>query len=160
MASLLDGLKEAIIEAIRPGTRQELNEGEVLRQMYSAENANNIRQNQWYRLHNQNGDCVGFSFVCTCMGEYQLLSAFEWMRDYKCQRCGSKFDLLRFVGIKAANGEFTKKPEEWEKFLAKLPIRPRLAGKQQPRFVDTWGAETAETVQWAGTKPYAPEGWR
>jgi hypothetical protein len=159
MASLLDGFKNAIIEALRPGTREALGEREVLRQMYSAENAGRIQPNAWYRLHNQNGDCVGFSFVCNCNVERQMLSAFEWMRDYSCPQCGAKFDLLRSVGIKAANGEFTKKPEEWEKLLATLPIRPRMQGKPTPKAVDTWESSGSGEVEWTGSKPYSVEGW-
>lgn len=137
--SLLDGLKEAIVEVLRPGTRQALGEREALRQMYSHSNAQNILPNTWYRLYNQAGACVGFAFVCPCMVERQLLSAFEWMRDYTCPQCKAKFDLLRHVGIKSADGEFKVKPEDWEKLLAKLPVRPRLAGgPARPPFIDTW----------------------
>jgi len=159
MASILEGLRTLIIERLRPGTREALGEREVLRQMYSAENAGRIQPNSWYRLHNENGDCVGFSYVCNCNVERQMLSAFEWMRDYACPQCKAKFDLLRFVGIKAASGEFTKKPEEWEKLLATLPIRPRLAGKPQPRAIDTWSASGDGEVIWAGSKPHTVDGW-
>jgi hypothetical protein len=138
MASILDGLKEAVIEVIRPGTRQALGERAALKQMYTASNTN-MTPNTWYRLHNSAGACVGFSYSCNCMVEYQLLSAFEWMRDYSCGQCKAKFDLLRHAGIKDAKGEFKVKPEEWESLLAALPVRPRLAGvPERPRVIDTW----------------------
>ena len=137
--SLLDGLKEAIVEVLRPGTRQQLGERDALKQMYQNSNAQNILPGQWYRLYSPSGSCVGFSYCCPCMREWQLLSAFEWHRDYTCPQCKSKFDLLKHVGIKNADGDFKVKPEEWEQLLSKLPVRPRLAGGP-PRtpFIDTW----------------------
>jgi hypothetical protein len=150
MASLLDGLKNAVIEMLRPGTQQQLGERESLRQLYDATSAGAVLPNTWYRLHNQNGGCVGFSYSCNCRMEYQLLSAFEWMRDYKCSQCGAKFDLLKYAGIKNADGEFVRKPEEWEALLAKLPIRPRLAGRQEQRVFDTWSESKSDAVAWGG----------
>jgi hypothetical protein len=137
--SLLDGLKEAIVEVLRPGTRQQLGERDALKQMYQNSNAQNILPDQWYRLYSQSGACVGFSYCCPCMREWQFISAFEWQRDYVCPQCKSKFDLLRFVGIKNSDGTFKVDPAEWETLLAKLPVRPRLAGGP-PRtpFIDTW----------------------
>jgi hypothetical protein len=137
--SLLDGLKEAIVEVLRPGTRQALGERDALKQLYDSSNAKNILPNSWYRLYNQAGSCVGFSFVCNCGVERQLISAYEWHRDYVCPQCKVKLDLLRFVGIKNADGEIKARPEEWETLLSKLPVRPRLAGGP-PRtpFIDTW----------------------
>jgi hypothetical protein len=160
MASLLDGLRIAVVEILRPGTRQQLGEREVLRQMYEASNTRATLPNTWYRLHNHAGDCVGFSFVCNCHTEYQLLSAFEWMRDYKCKACGAKFDLLKHTGIKTADGEIKTRPEEWERLFARLPIRPRLAGgPPRPRAFDTWSRNNSDEVQWDGAKPVVPEGW-
>jgi hypothetical protein len=156
--SLLDGLKTAVIEILRPGTRQQLGEGAVLKQMYEASNAQAILPNSWYRLHNEAGACVGFSYVCNCKTEHQLFSAFEWMRPYACPACAAKFDLLKHVGIKNVDGDFTKKPEEWEALLAKLPVRPRLAGKQQQSFVDTWSNDNGDVV-WDGAPPSAV-GWK
>jgi len=160
MASLLDGLRNAVIEILRPGTRQQFGEHETLRQLYESSNAQAILPNTWYRLHNPKGDCVGFSYVCNCKTEYQLLSAFEWMRDYKCRACGAKLDLLKHVGIKNADGEIKPRPEDWERMFAKLTIRPRLAGKAHPRVFDTWANDSSETVTWAGTQPAVPAGWK
>lgn len=156
--SFLDAVKITIVEFIRPGTAQQLGENNVLKQMYQNSNAGAIQPNTWYRLHNQTGSCVGFSYSCNCRQEYQMLSAFEWLRDYACQQCGCKFDLLKHVGIKNEKDEFKIKPEEWESFLAKLPVRPRLAGvPEKPRAVDTWSASD-ETVEWVGTAP-GQAGW-
>jgi hypothetical protein len=151
--SLLDGLKNAVIEALRPGTQQQLGERQALRQLYEANNDGAVLPNSWYRLHNQSGNCVGFSFSCNCRLEYQLLSAFEWMRDYKCGQCSAKFDLLKHVGIKNADGEFTRKPEEWEALLAKLPVRPRLAGAPQQRVFDTWATGKGDEVAYELADP-------
>lgn len=158
--SLIGGLKSAIVEALRPGTRQALGENAALRQMYEAGNAGAVLPNTWYRLHNQVGSCVGFSYSCNCRMEYQLVSAFEWMRDYKCNLCGAKFDLLKHAGIKNEAGEFVRKPEEWEHLLSKLPVRPRLAGKATPSFVDTWADDGAVEVNWGGKDPHDNVGWR
>ena len=157
--SLLDGLKKAVIEVLRPGTRQQLGEANVLKQMYENSNAQAILPNTWYRLHNEAGACVGFSYVCNCRTEHQLYSAFEWMRDYQCPACGARFDLLKHAGIKNVDGDYVKKPEEWESLLAKLPVRPRLAGKQPSPFVDTWAGDDGGVI-WEGSTPSSPLGWK
>jgi hypothetical protein len=138
--TFLEDVKERVIDWLRPGTRQALGEHEAMKQLYSNSNAQNIIPGQWYSLLNQNGDRVGFSYVCNCGREHQLINAFEWLRMYTCGACRARFDLLKSAGIKGHDGE-CKKPEEWEAFLRKLPIRPRLAGgpPRQP-FIDTWGA--------------------
>jgi hypothetical protein len=138
--SVFDGLRNAVVEILRPGTRQQLGERAVLQEMYASTNAQAILPNTWYRLHNQAGNCAGFSFVCNCRHEYQLLSAYEWLRDYKCKVCGAKFDLLKHVGATRETPA-----GELENYLAKLPIRPRLAGgPAQPNFIDTWGGKDDE----------------
>ena len=94
-----------------------------------------IIKNQWYRLVTTQGKVVGFSFACKCGIEYKLLSAFEWLRDYKCPTCKEAFDILKSVGLRESSPISDLVPA-----LAKLPSRPHVAGEsvQQPRFMDTW----------------------
>ncbi len=140
MASLFETLKKAAVAVFDPKRHEETGELEYLRQVYLQQN-DNIRPRQWYRIVSESGNCVGFSYVCSCHAEHQLISAFEWMRDYHCQVCKDKFDLLKFVGI-------TKDvpPAKWEQFFSKLPIRPRLTGLQRPRAIDTWENVSGDTA--------------
>jgi hypothetical protein len=147
MANLLDGLKETIVELLNPGARQERGELEALRQMYDPSNAaGGMPPNKWFRLYNPAGTCVGFSYVCACGQEWQMLSAFEWMRDYSCPQCKSKFDLLKSVGIRNDKGELASQ-DKWEALLCKLPVRPRLAGTAPaPRVLDTWANNSGDVT--------------
>lgn len=140
MANIFEGLRKAALSLLGASSSEE----ETLRHLYSGQGG--FAKNQWYRLYNAAGTCVGFSYVCKCGTEYQLLNALEWYRDYKCG-CGGKFELLRFVGltpdspIKSQNAAF-----------AKLPIRPRAAGAPpKPRSIDIWEQSGSGDVQWTGS---------
>ncbi len=142
-----------ILDAIKKVTegfanrRAERTELEYLRTVYQQK-SDNIRPRQWYRVSNENGDVVGFSFCCACGTEYQLLNVNLWLgHAHKCPQCETPFDLLKDAGIKqdTPHSKFTEK-------FATFPIRPRLLTAQKSPYVDTWGAQPNETVAWAGDK--------
>ncbi|MFZ3277619.1 MAG: hypothetical protein WA182_12020 [Candidatus Sulfotelmatobacter sp.] len=143
-----------IIESIKKAAswfdnrHAERTELEYLRTVYMQKN-DNIRTRQWYRVCNENGDIVGFSFCCACGTEYQLLNINLWMgRTHECPQCHTVFDVLKDAGI---NPEKTNVSKWAEKFAA-LPMRPRLATARKSPYVDTWANQSEETVQWAGDK--------
>jgi|SRR5579859_181397 len=130
--SIFTTIKNVAVALLDPKRYDERGELAYLREVYYNQQGN-VRPRQWYRLYSESGSCVGFSYICSCSTEYQLLSAFEWLRNYKCSACKDEFELLKFAGITKDTPA-----SKWESFLVKLPIRPRLAGKQQPRCLDTW----------------------
>ena len=144
MAGLLDKVKTAVVEALAPQRAGESKELAYLREIYTNREGN-IRRNQWYRLLNQNGDHVGFSFSCACGTEYQLLHLSDWMgRQHTCAACKTAFDLLKAAGITQETPA-----AQWPQHFAKLPARPRVSGKRTPPFADTW-SDSAGDVEWAG----------
>ncbi len=158
MASLLDGIREALVEVLKPGTQQEAGELSALRQIYDPLNAGGgLLPNRWYRLHNTNGNCTGFSFVCNCGQEWRLLSAFEWAREYACPQCHAKFDLYKFVGVTDAEGKFKVGPREVEAQLTKLPVRPGVTGRPNKNVMDTWD-DGSEPTAWEGKAPLGSDG--
>jgi len=115
-----------------PAYRQKTNEADEIRTRHAAQGG--ILKNQWYRLSNLSNNIVGLSFVCDCGREVQLLNLFEWLLDYACPQCRTKFELLKFIGLKAESPISALAPA-----IAKLPIRPRAAGAPPaPRALDTW----------------------
>lgn len=157
--SLLGGLRNVLVEALRPGTRQESGELAALREMYDHRNTGNPRPNQWYRVHSQAGLCVGYSYTCNCHQEFQLLSHLEYARDYECSLCHGKFNLFKDHKICDAEGNFKVRLPDIDKILLKLPIRPRLAGKPSaPPFIMV-GDEDYK-IQWDGPTPAVPDGWK
>jgi hypothetical protein len=148
---LFDKVRTAVVEALAPERVGETKELQYLREIYGSQNGG-IRANQWYRLLNQNGDNVGFSYSCNCGGEYQLLHVADWLgKNHICTRCQTPFDLLKACGITSDTPA-----AQWQQYFAKLPARPRLAGKRTPNVIDTW-ADVSGDVQWAGSKPN--DGW-
>jgi hypothetical protein len=151
---ILDGLKQAVVNALDP-RRHESGEQEYVRNVYlNVDGNNNPRARSWSRIHSENGNCVGFSYTCSCGREFQLLSAFEWLRNYECPLCKDRFDLLRAVGI-------TQETPigKWEAMLRTLPVRPRLDRQSAPRVHDTWGDSSGE-AKWEGPKPASVVGYR
>jgi len=155
---LLQGLKESIVELLQPGTRQTLGEARALREMYDARNTNML-PNTLYRVHNhERGNFAGFSFVCNCGVEYQLLNITDWTREYECKACGAKFCAYRMLGIIDADGNYLMKQSEIEARIAKLPMRPRLSGRPAPSpFIEIGNDEAS--VEWDGPRPSVPAGW-
>jgi hypothetical protein len=149
---LLDRIKTTITGALA-APANESRELSYLRQIYQQQGG--VQRNSFYRILNQSGDNVGFSFVCNCGTEYQLLHVADWLRQNTCPTCKTQFDLLKACGIT------TETPTaQWPQFFAKLPARPRLSGsKPRSPYIDTWGNDNADTVQWGGSKPSLPEGW-
>ena len=149
---ILDRVKTAVADALAPQRAGESKELAYLREIYNSKDTN-IRRNQFYRLLNQNGDHVGFSFSCVCGAEYQMLNMTDWIgRQHTCPTCKTPFDLLKAVGITQETPA-----AHWAQYFAKLPARPRLSGKRTSPYIDTWN-DNADTVQWAGSKP-SGEGW-
>lgn len=149
---VFDRVKNAIGEALLPQRAAENKELAYLRQIYENRDGG-IRRNQWYRLLNQNGDHVGFSFSCACGQEYQMLDVSDWQgRQHVCRQCKTEFDLFKTVGIT------TDTPAaQWAQHYAKLPARPRLTGKRSTPFIDTWDNSDKEVVQYE--RGNANEGW-
>jgi hypothetical protein len=142
-----------IIDSIKRATswlgtrRAERTELEYLRTVYQQANSS-IRPRQWYRISNENGDVVGFSFCCACGTEYQLLNVFDWLgRAHACPQCQTPFDVLKDSGI---NPEKLGPSRWWEK-LSALPLRPRMATARESRFKDTWNDGSDSEVQWVGS---------
>ena len=80
--------------------------------------------------------------ACGCGMAYQLLSVQDWCgRQHNCTNCRRPIDLFKTLGIT----QDTPHSQYAEKFAA-LPIRPRLSGKPEQRFVDTWDASKAGEV--------------
>ena len=132
--SLLNKARNVAIELLDPDYRAKTNEADAIRKSHQAQGG--ILKNQWYRLSNLSNNIVGLSFVCDCAREVQLLNLFEWLRDYECPVCKTKFELLKAVGLSAASPISDLAPA-----ISKLPIRPRAAGEpRQPRVLDTWSA--------------------
>jgi hypothetical protein len=145
-----------ILDVIRKVTasfanqRAERTELEYLRTVYQNK-TDNIRPRQWYRVANENGDVVGFSFACACGTEYQLLNVNLWLgHAHKCPQCTTPFDLLKDAGIKAdtPHSKFTEK-------FATFPIRPRLLTAKKTPYVDTWAQSSDDNVKWDGPENYA-----
>src|SRR5208282_4084380 len=121
-----------VATVLDPAYRQKNNEAEAIRKQYAVQGG--LLKNQWYRLSNLSNNIVGLSFVCDCGREVQLLNLFEWLLDYACPQCRTKFELLKFIGLKADSPISALAPA-----IAKLPIRPRAAGAPPaPRAIDTW----------------------
>jgi hypothetical protein len=151
MAGLLDRVKTAVAEALAPQRAGESKELAYLREIYYNKDTN-IRRNQFYRLLNQNGNHVGFSFSCVCGAEYQMLDVTDWLgRQNVCPTCKTQFDLMKAVGL-----AHETPAAQWPQYFAKLPARPRVSGKRTSPYIDTWN-DNGETVQWSGGKP--SEGW-
>lgn len=148
MTSLLDALKNKLMTVLDPQYSRKQTELAYLREVYGNAPGGSKRD-QWYRVANAVGDLVGFAFVCTCGQEYQLLSVNDWLgRDYHCPQCKTEFSLMKACGITPDTPV-----AKWPEFYATLPVRPRLAGTQQPRMLDTWAAGDRETVVWDGQPP-------
>lgn len=121
-----------IANVLDPDYRQKTNEANEIRLRHQAQGG--ILKNQWYRLSNLSNNIVGLSFVCDCGREVQLLNLFEWLRDYVCPQCKTKFELLKAIGLGPASPI-----SDLSEAIAKLPIRPRAAGAPPaPRVLDTW----------------------
>ena len=129
-----------------PAYRQKTNEADAIRAAHATQGG--ILTNSWYRLSNLSNNIVGLSFVCNCAREVQLLNLFEWLRDYECPQCHTKFNLLKALGLapEASSAELAAK-------VAMLPIRPRAAGQPpQPRVLDTWSGSD-ETASYENFDP-------
>jgi hypothetical protein len=155
MASIFEKFKTIAVNALIPESIKEMS-GELayLREMYYSKGGN-LRAGQWYRLMNEAAKCVGFSFYCKCGQEYKFLDAFEWIRDYTCQQCKTKFELLKFVGIDTHETPVT----QWKSICdAKLPARPSIQGKQTQSTIDTWGDSDNSGISWCGNAPQGSDG--
>ena len=96
---ILDRVKTAVADALAPQRAGESKELAYLREIYYNKDTN-IRRNQFYRLLNQNGNHVGFSFSCVCGAEYQMLDVTDWLgRQNVCPTCKTQFDLMKAVGL-------------------------------------------------------------
>ncbi len=141
---ILDNLRTTAVTLLDPHYHENIAEAQAIKMAHSSQGG--ILANQWYRLYNANGNCVGFSFSCACRQEFQMLHALEWFRDYQCPQCKMKFELLKAVGLTADSPI-----KELESALAKLPIRPRAAGTPpRPRVIDTWAADQSDPVEYTG----------
>jgi hypothetical protein len=151
---LLAGLKKTIDEVFQLGTQQSMGEAAALRALYEQKNPDAMLPNTLYRVHGgDRGNFVGFAYVCNCSTEYQLLSMTDWTREYECNACHSKFCAYRILGVVDAEGAYLMKQHEIESAIAKLRIRPRLAGKPaSPPFIDTWGKDDSSEGSWGGDK--------
>jgi hypothetical protein len=149
MSSIFERVRNVAMAAFSPSYLSEKTELQYLRQLYDG-NGGNVRPNTWYRILNQGGQHVGFSYSCACGMEYQLLQPFEWFRPYTCSQCKNPFELLRAAGVPQ-----NCPPHKFEEHLRKLPVRPRLGGKQQPSAIDTWASGDDGTVTY---EPYDPSG--
>jgi hypothetical protein len=150
--TFLDKVKDNIVEFLRPGVRGEL---AALRQLYDGANAGNLQPNTWYQVLNvASAKLVGFSFVCRCMREFQLPHPHEWIRDYNCSQCRTKFHLYKDNGIVDAEGNFKVRASDIERILGELPIRPRLDGARRPNYVDTWDNSNSDVSY----EPFTPSG--
>jgi hypothetical protein len=137
-----------------PGHRQS-QEAFVMREMYGGRGGNLV-PHQWYRLLSEQGNCRGFSYVCTCGREHQMVDFFEAFRDYECPPCHDKFNLLKFVGIDPA-----KTPaNQWKSICdAKLPARPFATTKSAaPPYLTVGegpalGGAAADRDGWDGPLP-------
>jgi hypothetical protein len=111
-------------------------------EMYRKEAALASPKNQWYRLLNPNGDHVGFSWLCSCGVEYQMVAITDWFgREYNCTACSRPLSLFKACGITQQSTPATC----LEKF-AQLPVRGRRTGKpDSPKFLDTWSGETNDS---------------
>lgn len=151
---IIDGLRNAAANVIAPN-RHMSGEQEYLKNVYlDVDGASNPRCRSWSRIHSENGNCVGFSYVCSCGREFQLLSAFEWLRNYSCELCRDRFELLKAVGITQETPI-----SKWESLLRTLPVRPRLDRAPRPHMRDTWSNNSGE-VTWEGEKPAMGVGYR
>lgn len=146
--SILDGIKNAIHEVLTPGYTAQQAEAEYLRTMYRDSGSTVVRRNTFYRLMNETGCLVGFEWNCTCGTTYPLLDANMWMRVHTCPVCKTEINLLKAVG---ATPEVP--PAKWPELFAQLPMRPRLAGKPQSRFLDTWPSDKDADVGYEMADP-------
>lgn len=113
-------------------------------EMLRKQAALNSPINQWYRLFNEAGCHVGFSWICSCGIEYQLLSIEQWQaRDHNCPTCKRPFSLFKALGIT----QETPHSKLADKY-ASLPVRSRTTGKKAPRFLDTWDSSKAGEVEY------------
>ena len=132
------GLIGKVASVLDRDFREKNTEAEAIRKRHAEQVG--ILRDQWYRLTRPDGKVVGFSYSCKCGTEWKLLSAFEWLRDYKCSSCGAVFELLRAVKLSGSSPI-----DELVPALAKLPARPHVAGPDtRQRFVETW-AQNADT---------------
>jgi hypothetical protein len=159
MAGILEQLKRNVSELLHPQRREESQELQYLREVYYNREGN-LRPKQWYRLSGESGNCVGFSYFCSCGQEYRLLSAWEWFKDFHCPQCKDKFDLLKFVGIDPK----VTPVNQWKSVVeSKLPARPgAVTGKQTPGAMQMgdWGgsAVNAPDEFWNGKPPLGSDG--
>jgi hypothetical protein len=124
-----------LASALDPEYKAKTTEANAIRLQHQSQGG--ILKNQWYRLSNLSNNIVGLSFVCDCAREVQLLNLFEWLRDYECPQCKTKFSLLKALGLapEASSAELAAK-------VATLPLRPRAAGAPPaPRMLDTWSGK-------------------
>ena len=148
MANIFQKAKSVLVAALDSDRSAEKTELVYLRELYADQNGGPPRRNQFYQIISQSGNVVGYSWVCACGTEYQMLSVNDWLgKDHVCPTCKTDFDLFRAAGITAEDGDQQKREK-----LAKLPVRPRNADIKKSPFHDTWN-DGDETVQWAGSKP-------
>jgi hypothetical protein len=148
---IIESLKQTVVNVLDPNRRAQSQELSYLQEIYYNREGN-LRPRQWYRLSNERGETVGFSFVCSEGQEYRFLDVFEAFRDHVCPNCKDKFELLKFVGINPAEIPVT----QWKSICtAKLPARPgAVTGKQAPAAaqIGDWGGnlpgESADAVGW------------
>ncbi len=126
--------KKAVLSALH--TQPNPDEAFIASQFRAREGNYGIEPKNWYRIQNENGDCIGFMFCCACKVSYSIHSAFEWLKEFTCPTCQHKFSLLAYVGLSGRNMIDELVPE-----LAKLPVRPKQTAKAAPtqRVIDTWG---------------------
>jgi hypothetical protein len=145
---IIEGIKTFAAHLLNPKLAAQQTELEYLRTVYQQSN-NSIQPRQWYRISNEHGDIVGFSFCCACGTEYQLLNTNDWLgRSHECPQCHTAFDVLKDSGINPEKLTVSK----WAEKFAALPLRPRLSTIRQSPVIDTWESGNDGTVVWEGSK--------
>jgi len=148
MAKILDSVKTFIHEVLTPGYVAKQTEAAYLRQQYNQDSAALPRRDQWYRLLSARGDVVGVEYSCICGVTYPFLSMNDYWKEYNCPTCNHPFSLSKAIGYV----EGKNKLSEVSTLMLTLPTRPRLAGKQERKHVDTWEGDRSDVVDYA---PYS-----
>jgi len=158
--AFLEKVRTQLADIIRP---RQSGEGQVVDQLYNNPEGRNLRPRTWYQIASAtSGKLLGYSYVCACVRESQLVYPNEWTRDYECAQCHDHFNLYKFAQIVDAAGKFKVSASEIEGILSKLPVRPRLDGSRTPSVIDTWSEAGDGSVGWEGAPPPSEMkgGWR
>jgi hypothetical protein len=127
---------------------------EQYRQRYRDAGGQLPRKNQWYRITSAAGALLGFEFACACGQVYPMMDMRFWLQSYRCPQCKTDFDLFRACGIASDTPR-----EKWLAIFAKLPTRQAQASASPSPYKDVW-ADSDAVVEWAGSEPHAPDGWK